>query len=37
VVFFKRSVYRAALTELAPLLFPQGAPPVPAPRPGRSR
>jgi len=37
VIFFKRRVYRAALTELAPLLFPQGAPPIPAPRPVRTR
>lgn len=29
VIFFKRSVYREALTELAPLLFPDGAPPAP--------
>lgn len=32
VVFFKRGVYRRALSELAPLLFPQGAPRRPAPR-----
>ncbi len=30
VVFFKRRVYERALSELAPLLFPQGAPPMPA-------
>jgi len=30
VIFFKRRVYREALTELAPVLFPQGAPPAPA-------
>ena len=29
VIFFKRGVYRDALTELAPILFPQGAPPAP--------
>ena len=29
VIFFKRSVYREALTEFAPTLFPQGAPPAP--------
>ena len=29
VIFFKRRVYREALTELAPTLFPQGAPPAP--------
>lgn len=29
VVFFKRGVYRQALLELAPLLFPQGMPSVP--------
>lgn len=32
VIFFKRRVYRAALNELAPLLFPAGAPPEPGPR-----
>lgn len=32
VVFFKRDVYRRALTELAPLVFPDGAPARPAPR-----
>jgi putative (di)nucleoside polyphosphate hydrolase len=37
VIFFKRPVYREALTELAPLLFPAGAPPVPALRRGRRR
>ena len=37
VIFFKRPVYRAALTELAPVLFPQGAPPLPAPKRGRRR
>jgi putative (di)nucleoside polyphosphate hydrolase len=37
VIFFKRRVYRAALSELAPLLFPEGAPPIPAPRAARSR
>ena len=44
VVFFKRDVYRRALNELAPLLFPNG-PPTPQPRlhdnrrrnPGRRR
>ncbi|QIT54043.1 RNA pyrophosphohydrolase [Aquisalimonas sp. 2447] len=30
VVFFKRHVYRRALRELAPLLFPDGAPEQPA-------
>ena len=30
VIFFKRGVYREALTELAPVLFPKGAPPAPA-------
>lgn len=30
VVFFKRGVYRRALGELAPLLFPNGAPAQPA-------
>jgi putative (di)nucleoside polyphosphate hydrolase len=30
VIFFKRGVYREALTELAPVLFPHGAPPAPA-------
>lgn len=29
VIYFKRGVYRDALTELAPLLFPAGAPPPP--------
>jgi len=38
VVFFKRGVYRLALTELAPLLFPTGAPPAPPRRrPHRQR
>jgi putative (di)nucleoside polyphosphate hydrolase len=32
VIFFKRRVYREALTEFAPMLFPDGAPPVPASR-----
>ncbi|HEX7964280.1 MAG TPA: RNA pyrophosphohydrolase [Gammaproteobacteria bacterium] len=32
VIFFKRAVYRDALTELAPALFPQGAPPAPVVR-----
>ena len=32
VIFFKRRVYREALAELAPLVFPAGAPPMPAPR-----
>jgi len=40
VIFFKRGVYRSMLTELAPLLFPAGAPPSPKPaaraRPGRA-
>lgn len=31
VIYFKRGVYREALTELAPALFPAGAPPAPAP------
>ena len=30
VIFFKRDVYRQALSELAPLLFPDGAPAMPA-------
>ncbi len=30
VIFFKRAVYVQMLTELAPLAFPQGAPPLPA-------
>ncbi|OOZ38557.1 RNA pyrophosphohydrolase [Solemya pervernicosa gill symbiont] len=34
VVPFKRSVYERALRELAPLVFPEGAPPEPAPYPG---
>jgi putative (di)nucleoside polyphosphate hydrolase len=29
VIYFKRAVYRRALTELAPLAFPGGAPPLP--------
>lgn len=29
VIFFKRRVYRQALNELAPLIYPQGAPPAP--------
>ena len=29
VVFFKRNVYRKALEELSPLLFPEGAPVIP--------
>ena len=29
VIFFKRAVYREALSELSPLLFPDGAPPSP--------
>lgn len=37
VVFFKRGVYRRALNELAPLLFPNGAPEQPAPRRRRLR
>ena len=36
VVFFKRHVYRRALGELAPLLFPNGVP-TPPPRPNRRR
>lgn len=32
VVFFKRRVYDQALTQLAPLLFPQGPPQRPEPR-----
>ena len=36
VIFFKRAVYREALTELAPILFPAGAPP-PASKRGRRR
>ena len=36
VVFFKRGVYRRALDQLAPLMFPQGAPARPAwAEPGR--
>ena len=30
VIYFKRAVYMQALTELAPLAFPDGAPPHPA-------
>ena len=38
VIFFKRAVYREALTELAPILFPAGAPPMPTfRRSGRRR
>ncbi|HEU5398787.1 MAG TPA: RNA pyrophosphohydrolase, partial [Gammaproteobacteria bacterium] len=37
VIFFKRPVYREALNELAPILFPAGAPPLPAPKRGRRR
>jgi putative (di)nucleoside polyphosphate hydrolase len=38
VIFFKRRVYREALTEFAPTLFPQGAPAAPAaPRARRRR
>ena len=29
VIYFKRTVYQRALRELAPLAFPQGAPPLP--------
>ena len=29
VIFFKRGVYMKALTELAPMVFPQGVPPLP--------
>ncbi|HEX5340541.1 MAG TPA: RNA pyrophosphohydrolase [Gammaproteobacteria bacterium] len=29
VIFFKRQVYQRALSELAPLLFPEGAPAIP--------
>ena len=32
VIFFKRAVYREALMELAPVLFPGGAPTPPAPK-----
>ncbi len=32
VVFFKREVYRRALRQLAPLVFPEGAPACPVPR-----
>lgn len=35
VIFFKRRVYDHVLTEFAPLVFPEGAPP--RPRNGRSR
>ncbi len=34
VIFFKRHVYRQALEELAPLLFPHGPPAPPQRRPG---
>ena len=34
VIYFKQRVYREALTELAPLLFPDGPPPAP-PLPAR--
>jgi len=34
VVAFKRSVYERALRELAPLVFPDGAPPEPVPYQG---
>jgi len=37
VIFFKRPVYRQALTELAPLVFPRGAPRMPAERRGGRR
>ncbi|HEV2111994.1 MAG TPA: RNA pyrophosphohydrolase [Gammaproteobacteria bacterium] len=37
VIFFKRSVYREALTEFASTLFPNGAPPMPALRRGGRR
>jgi putative (di)nucleoside polyphosphate hydrolase len=37
VIFFKRRVYRDALTEFAPALFPQGAPTAPAPPRARRR
>lgn len=37
VVFFKRGVYRRALAELAPLLFPEGAPQRRRPSRGASR
>ncbi len=30
VIYFKREVYRRALAELAPILFPEGAPEAPA-------
>ena len=33
VIFFKRRVYRDALTELAPFLFPDGPPPAPVREP----
>ncbi len=35
VVAFKRGVYRRALRELAPLLFPEGVPPAPGAAAGR--
>lgn len=37
VIFFKRRVYRQALTEFAPMLFPDGAPPSPAAKRARHR
>lgn len=37
VIFFKRRVYRDALTEFAPMLFPEGAPDAPAVRRGGRR
>ena len=37
IIFFKRRVYARALTELAPLLFPEGPPTAPAPRARRRR
>ena len=37
IIFFKRRVYARALAELAPLLFPAGAPPRPASRAPRRR
>ena len=37
VIFFKRNVYRDALREFAPLLVPEGAPPMPALRRGGRR
>jgi putative (di)nucleoside polyphosphate hydrolase len=29
VIFFKRDVYRQALQQLGPILFPEGLPPLP--------